>query len=270
MSIETFFESVTVLDTETTHLLPDQAEIVEIAAARRNQQSWFAQGQLLNARNGIPPAASAKNNISPKMIAYKPYFDQSTNDIKELLNWNGARYFVAHNVNYDREVLKTAWQRIESIADRKICEDRSRWICTWRLSRQILAHDFNDIEYGLNYLRYLLDLPVDDSIAVHRAADDSMMCALLLEYLTRKCVADGYVQPDADIGAYLHRLCWSPITLNTWPMGKYRGVSLTDIPTDYYVWALKNLNSLNEKDPGYDADLASSVAAVLEKRLENE
>lgn len=267
MSIETFFESVTVLDTETTHLLPDQAEIVEIAGARWYQQEWAAESTLLNARNGIPPAASAKNNISPRMIANQPYFDQITNDIKVMLNWNGARYFVAHNARYDREVLKHAWNRVESTADRRICEDQSRWICTWRLSRQILAHDFNDIEYGLNYLRYLLDLPVADNTAVHRAADDTVMCALLLEYLTRKVVADGYVRADEDIGAYLHQLCWSPIIMQTWPMGKYRGAALADIPTDYYVWALKNINSLNESDPSYDIDLATSVAAVLEKRL---
>ena len=93
-------------------------------------------------------------------------------DIKGLLRWDGAAYFVAHNAAYDRQVLGHAWHRMDSVADARICDDQSRWICTWRLSRQVLGHQFGDIEYGLNYLRYLLDLDVPDSHAVHRAADD--------------------------------------------------------------------------------------------------
>ena len=74
MSTHEFYTSITVLDTETTNLLADQAEIVELAAARFDPQAgWVVRDRLFNARNGIPPAASAKNNISPRMIRDQPY-----------------------------------------------------------------------------------------------------------------------------------------------------------------------------------------------------
>ena len=265
--IDDFLRSVSVIDTETTHLLPDQAEIVEVAGCYWDGAFWRTDGMLLNARRGIPPEASAKNNISRRMIQSEPYFDQAVKDIKRLLRWNDAAYFVAHNAAYDRQVLGHAWHRMDNVADARICDDQSRWICTWRLSRQVLGHQFGDIEYGLNYLRYLLDLDVPDGHAVHRAADDAVTCALLLHALVDFAIEQGQVTEDGDIGQQLHDLCWQYITVAKWPFGKYRGVALSEIPDDYYAWALKNLPALNEADPGYDRDLSESVRQLLESRL---
>jgi DNA polymerase III epsilon subunit-like protein len=267
-TIDRLLHSVVVLDTETTNLLPDQAEIVEIAGCVWDGAWWRTDGMLLNARNGIPPEASAKNNISRRMIQSEPYFDQAVNDIKHLLRWNTASYFVAHNAAYDRQVLSHAWHRMDSIADARVCDDQSRWICTWRLSKHVLGHQFPDIEYGLNYLRYLLDLDVPDSHGVHRAGDDAMTCALLLQALIDFAIEQGQVTDDDTLGAQLNTLCWSPINIVKWPYGRYRGTLLADIPNDYYAWALKNLAALRPDDPGYYADLAESVRQLLERRLE--
>ena len=266
-NVDDFLKSVSVIDTETTNLLPDQAEIVEIGGANWDGALWHADGLLLNARNGIPPEASAKNNISRRMIENQPYFDQAVKDIKSLIRWDTASYFVAHNAAYDRQVLGHAWHRMESIKDARVCDDQSRWICTWRLSRQVLGHQFGDIEYGLNYLRYLLDLDVPDGIAVHRAKDDTYMCALLLQALVDFAIEQGQVDDGPDLGKELHQLCWSPITVTKWPFGKHRGVALADIPNDYYAWALQNLPALKQGDPGYDHDLSESVRQLLEDRL---
>ena len=271
MSTRKFLREVTVLDTETTNLLADQAEIVELAAARFDDRNgWVIRDRLFNARNGIPPAASAKNNISPRMIQDQPYWDQTVREIKDMLAWNEASYFVAHNCSYDQSVLAVAWQRCASTADAKQAEDRSKWICTWRLSKQILGHDFGDIEYGLNYLRYLLDLAVPDDHASHRAGADTLSCALLLEKLMGIAVHKDLLSLSADVGKQLHDLCWSHIKITVWPFGKYRGVALTEIPDDYWVWALKNLPALSETDPAYDRDLSESLRLLLEERLAGE
>ena len=268
MSTRKFLKEITVLDTETTNLLADQAEIVELAAAQFNDRDgWVIRDKLFNARNGIPPAASAKNNIGPRMIRDQPYWDQCVREIKDMLDWDGARYFVAHNCSYDQSVLATAWQRMDGSADVDLAQDQSRWICTWRLSKHILGHDFGDIEYGLNYLRYLLDLPVPDDHVSHRAGADTLICALLLEKLMGIAVQKDLLSLGADVGRQLHDLCWSVIPIATWPLGKYRGVALTEIPDDYWVWALKNLPALNEADAGYDRDLAENVRLLLEARL---
>lgn len=263
-----FYGEITVFDTETTNLYADQAEIVELAAARyEHGAGWKVASSLFDARNGIPPAASAKNNIGPRLIRGKPFFDQSARVAKEMMAWDDAKWFVAHNVSYDRDVLEHAWKRMESNGDAKICRDQSRWICTWRLSKQILAHDFGDIEYGLNYLRYLLDLDVPDDHAVHRAGADTLSCALLLENLIDRGIDAGILTNGNDLGQQVHDLCWGHIQIRAWPFGKHRGAMLEDIPDDYYAWALKNIPALNESDAAYDRDLAESLRVVLEKRL---
>jgi len=266
-NIDTFLKSCTILDTETTNLYPDKAEIVEIAAANWTGVVWDVRGKLLNARNGIPPEASAKNNIGPRLIKNEPYFDQVISDIKNLLRWDAAKYFVAHNCSYDQSVLSAAWDRCGSIADAKSARNQADWICTWRLSRQILGHQFGDIEYGLNYLRYLLDLDLPDDHSVHRAADDTLTCAMLLQALIDFAIEQGQVDGGADLGQQLHALCWDTIKIAVWPFGKYRGTLLDEIPMDYWSWALKNLPALQESDANYDRDLAENVRLVLEKKL---
>jgi DNA polymerase III epsilon subunit-like protein len=266
-AIEKFLSSVLVLDTETTNLHPELAEIVEVAEAHWMGGTWSTQSTLLGAKNGIPPAASAKNNISNRMIAGLPTFDDRTDEMRKLLHWGDIGYYVAHNSNYDRKVLIRAWQDCGNQSDIDLCKDDRKWLCTWRLSRHILAHDFGDMEYGLNYLRYKLDLPVADNLRLHRAADDTYLCAILLEHLVKIAIEKGLVQLDYDIGTQLNELCWNPIIQSVWPFGKHRGVLLTEIPNDYYAWAFANVDSLKEGSAGYDMDLAESVRQVLEARL---
>lgn len=266
--LEQFLDKVSVLDTETTNLIAEQSEIVEIACTTFSPGGLETDSLLLGAYGGIPPEASAKNNISRRMIEGLPKFDQVTRRVKGLMRWDdGGRYFVAHNASYDRKALSAAFARIGSTEDMGICGDDSRWICTWRLGKQILSHQFDDIQYGLSYLRYLLDLDVPDDVGVHRAGADTVVCARLLERLIQMAIERGQIDPTGDVGAELNLLCWSHIPVRTWPFGKHRGVPLEDIPNDYYIWALKNVNSLGEDDPAYDADLAESVRQLLEKRL---
>lgn len=266
-SINDFLNNITVLDTETTHLLPEQAEIVEIAAVRRIDDVWLPKGMLLGAVHGIPPEASAKNNISNKMIKDLPTFADRIVDIKNMLHWPHTQWYVAHNARYDREVLAMSWTATGEDDSVELCSDHSRWICTWRLSRHLLAHEFVDCEYGLNYLRYRLDLAVRDDMRLHRADDDAYLCAILLEYLTNYAVEKGFIDPAGNIGQQLNQLCWSPITQQTWPFGKYRGKPLSEIPNDYYTWAIKNIPALDDSSSEYDMDLSESVRTVLELRL---
>lgn len=265
--LDDFKRSVTVLDTETTNLIPEQSEIVEIAAARWHDGEWVSRGILLGAYHGIPPEASAKNNISKKMIEGKPKFDQNIKNVKDLLNWSDAGYLVAHNAAYDRAALVAAFTRMHGGADIKTTRDDKKWLCTWRLSKHILSHAFADVQYGLSYLRYYLDLDVPDDIGVHRADADALVCAKLLDRLIDVGVQVGLLDTESDIGTQLNDLCWSHIAIKTWPFGKHRGQLLSDLDNDYYAWALKNLPQLQEGNPSYDIDLSESVRLLLEKRL---
>lgn len=266
-NIDIFRSSVTVLDTETTNLIPEQCEIVEIAAARWDGTEWISKGILLGAYHGIPPEASAKNNISNRMIEGKPKFDQNVKNVKNLLNWPESRYFVAHNAAYDRASLIAAFTKMHGGSDIKVTKDDSRWLCTWRLGKHVLSHTFGDVQYGLGYLRYYLDLNVPDDIGVHRADADALVCAKLLDRLIEIAVSNGQIDTDMDIGEQLNRLCWSHLDVKVWPFGKHRGKPLSELDNDYFAWALKNLPQLQEDNSGYDPDLAESVRLLLEKRL---
>lgn len=267
MNKEEFLKSVTVLDTETTHLNAELAEIVEIASAVFDGESWSTKSMLLGARDGIPPEASAKNHISNRMIANMPRFEQMPNKIKELLHWDSAKYYVAHNSKYDQDVLTKSWLEVGDQESSRRCINKSRWICTHRLSKKLLSTDFNDIQYNLNYLRYKLDLPVADELSAHRAETDTLVCALLFEFLVQYAIALDVVKDDNNVDKQIHDLCWGAFTINKWPFGKNKGKLLSEIETDYYLWALENLDSLNDTKDGYDPDLAASVAIELEKRL---
>ncbi len=269
-NIDIFKQQSSVLDTETTNLYPELAEIVEVAGAYWQNGEWVADSMLLGAYNGIPPEASAKNNISNRMIANLSKFDQNIALVKLVLGWDTKKYFVAHNATYDRAALSASFKKMEDNSDLAQCDNDHRWICTYRLSKHIIDNEFNDMQYNLSYLRYKLDLPVPDSTAVHRASDDTLVCAALLDYLIELAVATGKIDSADDIGTQLVQLCWSHIPAKAWPLGKYKGQPLVDVPTDYYIWALKNVSQLQEGQSGYDYDLAESVRSVLETRvLEN-
>lgn len=272
MSRDTFLKNVTVLDTETTNLYADKAEIVEIAGAQYDGHNWQIKSMLLGAKNGIPPEASAKNHISNRMIAGLPTFAEATDKVVELLRWNCADdlMYVAHNSKYDQIALATAFRTCDKSwlphAD-EIAMNPFKWICTFRLARQLLNDSFDDMQYNLSYLRYKLDLPIDDDVSVHRAAGDTLTCAVLFEFLVDYALATDKVIEGPDLGIQIFELCWAPIIKTKWPFGKHKGVLLTDIPTDYYMWAINNMDILNEDNSAYDADLAESVKRVLEKRL---
>lgn len=261
---------ILVLDTETTNLYAELAEIVEIAAATWVDNNWSVTGQLLGAKNGIPPEASAKNNISHRMIQGLPTFEQSQDQVLTMLHWPNAKYYVAHNAKYDRAVLSHNWQQMGNNEAVAVCNDNTRWLCTWRLSQHLLKHDFAYIEYGLNYLRYKLDLPVPDGIQLHRAQDDTYLCAVLLDFLAEYALIKGVITPESEDELYLllNQLCWKPLPITVWPFGKYKGKNLTEIPNDYYTWALANIPALKEDNPEFDWDLTENLKQVLIERLE--
>jgi len=267
MSKETLLARSVVLDTETTHMIPEEAEIVEVAGASYADGHWKAAGFLLGARDGIPPEASAKNNISSRMIAGKPLFAESADRVKSLLRWDEGVFWVAHNATYDQTVLAKAWLEAGSERDAEMALDQTRWICTFRLAKHLLDFDFPNMQYNLSYLRYKLDLPVPDGMGVHRATDDTIVCASLYELLVDYALETGKVDPSKDMGRQLSEICWSPIAVKNWPFGKHKGVPLEKVPSDYYIWALNNLDSLKEGSTGFDADLAHSISQELARRV---
>ena len=272
-----FLKSVVVLDTETTSNDKNIAEIVEVAGARYDGGNWQVKSMLLGLHGRIPPEASAVNHISNRMIAGLPTFAEQPQKVYDLLTWNESDYtiYIAHKVDYDQTVLARAWDSCDGHwkGHAEIAKDPMKWICTYRLAKQLLDIDFDDMQYNLSYLRYRLDLPIVSDTPVHRASGDTLTCAVLFEFLVDYAIATDRVQEGlnsegVDLATQIFCLCWEPQLKSKWPFGKHKGQLLTNIPTDYYTWALTNLDVLDEKSSEFDNDLAESVKLVLEKRLE--
>src|SRR5690606_2640589 len=93
-------------------------------------------------------------------------------------------------------------------------------------------------------------------------------CGRLLEHLIYEAIDRNLLDPNLDIGSQLLELCYKPKEVLTWPLGKYKGTKLKDVPTDYYEWAInKPLDLLDESSTNYDRDLAHSVMKVLNERF---
>lgn len=269
MNRDDFLRCVTVIDTETTNLHAEKAEIVEVAGARYDGVNWHVKSTLLGAKAGIPPEASAKNHISNRMIEGLPCWNEQLDNVCDILNWPHSRFWVAHNCAYDQGVLTVAWDGSgpEHQHHSVLAQDRGAWICTYRLAKKLLDFDFNDMQYNLSFLRYKLDLPVPDELEAHRAGADTLVCAILFEFLVDFALATDRVKEGPDLDQQMHALCWDPIPISAWPFGKHKGQPLSAIPDDYYAWALDNLDALNEGKTSYDPDLAASVLDELNRRL---
>ena len=198
--INQFLESVVVIDTETTAADPQQAEIVELATAVNVHNSWSVNSVLFGCVAGMPPEASEVTGISNRMLAGLPRIDENMHAVINMLG-SQAEYFVAHNAQYDRTVLVRAFENSSVPELAQLFADPSRWICTLRLSRHMYGSAVSS--HRQNYLRYALDLDVDDSLGVHRAGADVQVCAALLQTLVQDLIQTGRISADQPIAAAL-------------------------------------------------------------------
>ena len=262
-----FFNQLIVVDTETTGVDTNSAEIIEIASGQLLDNDWQTHTLLLGSLRPIPPEASAIHYISNRMIADLPTFDDQIDKLAEVLRLNSVVSMVAHNADFDRKMIKEAYARCFHFDEFKTFENQRDWICTWRLAKAVLGIDYGLIQYGLSYLRYYLDLDVPDELPVHRADADVITCGRLLEKLLNLAIEKNLVDPTEDILPQLISLCWDPIPITKWSIGKkYAGRELSEIPTNYYMWALQNIDELNETNSRYNLDLATSVEKILSER----
>jgi len=278
--IKKFLDRCLVVDTESTGLDPSSAEICEIGVTRIVDGKEKTTDKLFGTRLPIPYAASAKNNISRKMLEGLPTVVESMEEISEMLHVGDMKkkYFVAHNFEYDKEILESSFtlsdpvsskahQLSEEIIDRVF---DTKWICTYRLAKHLFhpSDEDKDLSYSLNYLRYAFDLPVEGT--VHRAGDDTKVTWELLRFISEFVLETmDDVPEDFDLGEYLFELSKSPVPYTVMPFGKWKGTPLADVPDDYYQWMLNKSDILKEDNDNYDPDFAKSVENELNRRMGN-
>lgn len=270
-NIQQFLKEVLVIDTETTGLLDkEDSEIIEIAAGKYNSANELSiEDRLFGSVNPIPPEASAVNYISNRMIEGLPTLSESFDYVDDIMGFNGVIKYVlvAHNSDFDRRMFVKEYTRYNNVNGLGVYKNKENWLCTLRLAKSILGTDGPHEAFNLNYLRYYFELDVDDSIPGHRASCDVIVTAKLLEKLVEIGIEKCLIDEDKEIRPQLNDLCWNPIKISKWNIGKHKGKKIADIPTDYLLWCISKLDFLDENHSNYDEDLADSVAAVLETRL---
>ncbi|SDS33252.1 DNA polymerase-3 subunit epsilon [Gillisia sp. Hel1_33_143] len=122
---------------------------------------------LVNPEKIIPPQITALTGIDNEMVANAPKFAEVAKKIDEFTK---DAIFVAHNVNFDYNVLRIEFNELEYEFTRKK-------LCTVRLSRKLIPGLFS---YSLGNLCSSINIPL---INRHRAEGDTDATVLLFKKL---------------------------------------------------------------------------------------
>ena len=182
--------------------------------------------------------AMSITNITNKMLEDKEAFKDSAmkKDLEALL---ADGILVAHNAKFDCAILEAEGMSIP------------RRICTFRVARYLDPE--NKIpEYNLSYLRYYLDLNVEDAYA-HDAEGDVKVLWALFERLLSKMTKDGLTaapdeseprsEAEREEKAIAEMLDVSsrPSLFKLFNFGKYKDKKIEEVvktDRDYLQWML--------------------------------
>ncbi|MPL66329.1 Exodeoxyribonuclease 10 [bioreactor metagenome] len=228
-------------DTETTGAAQEDRVIQFGAMIVDNKGKVEAFDELCSTPIPIKLEAMEVHNITPDLLENKPKAVE-TNFYKRLeeLN-NNENYLIAHNINFDLDMIK-----------KEGFENSYKLIDTLRCAK----HLFSDLPYHrLQYLRYALDLYKFEeneaskygiTIKAHDAIGDVLVMKLFLSKLVGKCRE---VYPSLNPMEKLVELTATPVFINTFKFGKYKGQNIEEvakIDANYLNWMRTSMSDLDE------------------------
>ncbi len=155
-----------VVDIETTGLYHQDHDITEVAVVHVDdgglRQVFHS---LINPNRQIPSQISGLTGINNSLVEGAPSFEDVLGELERVLE---GRIFVAHNVNFDYQFLKAAFEKrgLKLVAKR---------FCTMRYARKLFPNLPN---HRLGTVINHLDISNE---SVHRAHGDAMALALAFE-----------------------------------------------------------------------------------------
>ena len=236
------------LDVEATDLAP-KSRLVQLA------YKDAATGKFVN-EFFKPPitisfGAMAVHHITNEMVQGKAEFEESPvkAQLVELLK---DRALVAHNADYDINILKNEGVEVKS------------WIDTLRVARHILESD----RYGLQYLRYFLNLRVEG--AAHDAAADVAVLEKLYGRLAEELEQTLALVDDAAIIEKMVELTNTPVLLKHLQFGKHKGSTFEEVAkkdNEYLAWLLQSETKKLKHDQ--DEDLVYTLKQFVPLTWQN-
>lgn len=155
----------TIIDVETTGRTH---RITEISILKHDGTQIIDEfTSLVNPLTPIPPEITALTGIDDDMVANAPTFEEIANDIISITE---DAVFIAHNVNFDYNVIVKEFKRLD-------LNFRRKKLCTIRLTKKILSKQKS---YSLGNLCNSLEIPLIDR---HRAKGDAEATVKLFELL---------------------------------------------------------------------------------------
>ena len=155
-----------VIDVETTGKGINGNRITEICAVRlKDGQVVDKFTSLVNPEQYIPPFITNLTGIDDAMVTNAPLFEEIADNVLQITE--GA-IFVAHNVNFDFNVIKGEFKRLGVSFLRKK-------LCTVRLARKLIPNLFS---YSLGNLCASIGIPLNNR---HRAEGDTDATVILFK-----------------------------------------------------------------------------------------
>jgi len=238
-------------DTETTGN-QEEDRIIQVGAMVFDGKEIEVYDELCSSPKEISIEAMEVHHITPDIIQNKPSYEE-TAFAKRLLELNAEEnYLIAHNIAFDLGMVTK-----EGFVNRCQCIDTVR--CAKHLYPELPYH-------RLQYLRYALELykteaeeaaKIGITIKAHEAIGDVLILKLLLSKLTQRCKT---AYPDSKIMEKLVELTNTPVMMQTFKFGKYKGREIEEIAHEdmgYLKWMRKNLE--------LDEDLAYTLDHYLEQ-----
>lgn len=224
-------DSLVFLDTETTGIDPMIDRLVQVA--------YKYQGEVYSSYFRPPIPISVKSmsisHITNKMVEKEDEFSNSQmkQDLAVLLK---DAILVAHNAGFDVDMLYN-----EGIAVPK-------YIDTLKVIR-FLDDDNKIPEYGLQYLRYFLEMDIEAK--AHDAVGDILVLERLFEYLLERMMERG-IDEETAIKEMID-ISGRPLLLKLFNYGKHKGKIVEEVleyDRSYLEWMLEQ--KLNNEH--YDED----------------
>lgn len=213
------------IDFETTGI-PTETDKHAVAEWARCDIGDIPDSMLCDPGRPIPHEAMAVHHITDAMVKGFEPFDPAVLGTPD--------YFAAHNADYERQFFTPS----------------APVICTYKVALRVWKEAPS---HSLQFLRYHLDLPVDEHLAMppHRAGPDAYLCSLLLERL----LAEG-----TDVETMVR---WSsgPALFHRVNFGKHEGMLWSELPSDYLNW-------MAFKAPEMDRDRRANAKYHLTRRGE--
>ena len=166
MEISVKAQTYVIIDVETTGKGINGTRITEICAVRMTNGKIVDKfTSLVNPQAYIPSFITSLTGIDDAMVESAPLFSDIADRILEITE---DAIFVAHNVNFDFNMLRGEFQRLGHSFVRKK-------LCTVRLSRKLIPGLFS---YSLGNLCSSINIPLNNR---HRAEGDTDATVILFK-----------------------------------------------------------------------------------------